>query len=82
MMAEGYKRQIGEINNSDNSDSSSTKRPCTIVSFRLNQEQYLYLKRIAGVMYQKGLIKSSNIGALSKLVTLYVGTYHLNIVKA
>jgi hypothetical protein len=30
------------------------------------------LKRIADVMYQKGLIKSSNIGALAKLATLYV----------
>jgi hypothetical protein len=60
---------LGELNNSD---SSCSKKPCTIVSFRLDEEQYLYLKRIAGVMYQKGLIKSSNIGALAKLVTLYV----------
>lgn len=79
MTVEGYKRQIGEINNSDNSDSSCSKRPCTIVSFRLNQEQYIYLKRIAGVMYQKGLIKSSNIGALSKLVTLHVGETYPDI---
>jgi hypothetical protein len=57
MTVEGYKRQIGEINNSDNFNFSYSKSPCTIVSFRLDEEQYLYLKRIAGVMYQKGLIK-------------------------
>ena len=74
-------RQIGELNNSDNSSSSCSKRPCTVVSFRLDEEQYLYLKRIAGVMYQKGLIKSSNIGALAKLVTLYVGETYPDIEK-
>ena len=51
----------------------SSKKPCNVVSFRLDEEQYLYLKRTAGVMYEKGLIKSSNIGALSKLVTLCWG---------
>jgi hypothetical protein len=81
MIAEGYKIQMGEINNSDNSSSSCSKKPCTIVSFRLDEEQYLYLKRIAGVMYQKGFIKSSNIGALSKLVTLYVGDTYPDIEK-
>jgi hypothetical protein len=38
MIAEGYKRQIAEINNSDNSDFSYSKSPCTIVSFRLYEE--------------------------------------------
>jgi hypothetical protein len=32
-------------------------------------------------MYQKGLIKSSNIGALAKLVTLYVGETYPDIEK-
>jgi hypothetical protein len=38
-------------------------------------------KRIAGVMYQKGFIKSSNIGALFKLVTLCVGETYPGIEK-
>jgi hypothetical protein len=32
-------------------------------------------------MYQKGLIKSSNIGALAKLVTLYIGETYPDIEK-
>jgi hypothetical protein len=56
----------------NNFNFSCSKKPCTIVSFRLNEEQYQYLQKIANRMYQKGLIKSSNIGALAKLVTLYV----------
>ena len=51
------------------------------MSFRLNEEQYQYLQKIANRMYQKGLIKSSNIGALAKLVTLYVGETHRDIEK-
>jgi hypothetical protein len=51
------------------------------VSFRLNEEQYQYLQKIANRMYQKGLIKSSNIGALAKLVTLYVGETYPDIEK-
>jgi hypothetical protein len=32
-------------------------------------------------MYQKGLIKSSNIGALSKIITLYIGETYPAIEK-
>jgi len=51
------------------------------VSFRLNEEQYQYLQKIANRMYQKGLIKSSNIGALAKIITLYVGETYPAIEK-
>jgi hypothetical protein len=72
---------LREIINNYNSDSCCSIKPCTIVSFRLNEEQYLYLKRIAGLMYQKGLIKTSNIGALAKIITLYVGETYPDIEK-
>jgi hypothetical protein len=32
-------------------------------------------------MYKKGLIKSSNISALAKIITLYVGETHRDIEK-
>ena len=51
------------------------------MSFRLNEEQYQYLQKIANRMYQKGLLKSSNIGALAKIITLYVGQTYPDIVK-
>jgi hypothetical protein len=51
------------------------------VSFRLNEEQYQYLQKIANRMYQKGLIKSSNIGALAKVISLYVGETYPDIEK-
>jgi hypothetical protein len=69
-----------EINNY-NSDYPCSKKPCTIVSFRLNEKQYEYLQKIAGRMYQKGLIKSGNIGALAKVVSLYVGETYPDIEK-
>jgi hypothetical protein len=72
---------LSEIINNYNSDSSCSKKPCTIVSFRLNEEQYQYLQKIAYMIYQKGLIKSSNIGALAKLVTLYVQETYPDIEK-
>jgi hypothetical protein len=59
----------------------SSKKPCNVVSFMLDEEQHLYLKRTAGVMYEKGLIKSSNIGALFKLVTLCVRETYPDIEK-
>ena len=69
------------INNYNSNDSPCTKKPCTIVSFRLNKEQYQYLQKIANKMYKKGLIKSSNIGALSKVISLYVGETYRDIEK-
>jgi len=65
----------------NSNDCSCSKKPCTIVSFRLNEEQYQYLQKIANRMYQKGLIKSSNIGALAKIITLYVGETYPAIEK-
>jgi len=73
--------KLSEIINNYNSDCSCSKKPCTIVSFRLNEEQYQYLQKIANRMYQKGLIKSSNIGALAKIITLYVGETYPAIEK-
>jgi hypothetical protein len=69
------------INNYNSNDSPCSKKPYTIVSFRLNEEQYQYLQKIANRMYQKGLIKSSNIGALAKIITLYVGQTYPDIEK-
>jgi hypothetical protein len=51
------------------------------VSFRVNEEQYQYLQKIAGVMYQKRLIKSGNIGALAKISALYIGETYPTIEK-
>ena len=73
--------KLSEIINNYNSDCSCFKKPCTIVSFRLNEEQYQYLQKIAGRIYQKGLLKSSNIGALAKIITLYVGQTYPDIEK-
>jgi len=73
--------KLSEIINNYNSDCSCSKKPCTIVSFRLNEEQYQYLQKIANRMYQKGLIKSSNIGALAKVISLYVGETYPAIEK-
>src|SRR5436309_12265842 len=73
--------KLSEIINNYNSDCSCFKKPCTIVSFRLNEEQYQYLQKIAGRIYQKGLLKSSNIGALAKIITLYVGETYTAIEK-